>query len=459
VRRKNPLTEEQIQSNVASVMEKWREGDFVDLLKSLLQANDHMSVEELTTQLNEANVKKNISRKHHSNGISNNLLKIERPSYFLIQDILDTNVLHLDVEKHPERSIPLYTKANLIEVNDDSIRHFNQEVFKRIESGIKEQGNSYHWADIMAKLLDFHTQGARDNYIQITQKLQESASVLTMPHPDKRLHEMLDKRCNISDKEAAALYDYLRLDEDQRKLMVSGKGINKELFTPTPTDFSKKLSEIFKKVINIPELMAETPSINHDIVTGKKRISIIHLYDMAKGERFTIHALRPVLDMLTHCIGKSGKKGERPLGQKDIDELIGFSGFSASDIKITSHEVIDRYDEQTAKLRNVLADIRNASDISVNTPFRAREWEVTDYSFPKPAQLRGLLEEYNETLKKRGHTPLDSKEIGKVLNIAHNNRERWSALAIEKQRDLKRPAAWCEMITAEVKPIQGNSIG
>jgi hypothetical protein len=438
-RRRDQYSEEEKRAAVARVMDDWQSHpDFAHLFDALLRANGEMASERFGRVYEERTGRP--LPKSQVQSLRGGAL---RPTYQLIEDILDRRVLPFDDEAvrpgGPHR-LGLFAAAGFIEVTPDSTRQWNEEVLSGWRRRLEQPGAApLSWQEVMAKLLSFHRQGGRMTTHDIAEQAARAETTVEKL-TDRRVTCLLAGNCVANAAERAALARFAGLTADEAADIEGRLDDGRMQILPERKEgqFSAVLREFFDRLQAHAITQSDVAARSVDELTGDPGIDKAALSAWKLGKSgISLVSLRSLVRGLEACRDRAGLPIVPP---EDITRLIEAAGFSPSQLSATTHDIVNAIDE-TTRIKPLLVAIRNASDLSVTAAtvdqldeeqpqqppqerllHRLNTWENESKAYyPTVPQTKALLERYNVILAGKGQQPLDRDEIRKVVEVAERD--------------------------------------
>jgi hypothetical protein len=444
-------TDEEIRDRVGRVMAGWGPGsDFAEVLSTVFQVCPFLDNVRFA-QLYREQTGRPLDPAEFGKYRKGNVL----PPYRFVADLAD-HALLLPIDPEPfrpagdgrapgERRVQLFASAGLIEVTPESTRQWNREVLARYGQlrAAPPPRTVPTWHQLMHKLSSFHLQGRRTTVASLAEEARAATGDPSL-FPAKRLANLLnDSETAPTEKERAALYRVLGLDDYQVRSLEEGIEVGdvplKEQYRSTP--FSRHLGEVLDRLRMAGISTNCLARMTADPLSGQPGISHSAFSEWRRGATSpTLACLRDATRGLARCVGGDGRRLVPP---EEVDALLREAGFEPAALTLTCHQVIAGVTTET-RIQPLLSAIRNAADVSVPVsavvamdhepqarPVRLpagqsmAEWETRPGKFPTPEQLREMLTRYNFVLTEKGHPCLSSDEMERVVAVAERDRRKW----------------------------------
>jgi hypothetical protein len=427
-------------------MDRWSSyPSFAALFDDLLAANG-VSLKEFARDLADYS---RVKRSGHN--VREFRVGEREPPYDFIEEVLATNLLHFDPQRiQPEQGdqpsgaqrIALFAAAGIVEVTPASVREWNREVLAGHSRFVEEQPDAPRprWGDIMTKLLSFHLQGGR-------RTIRHVADEIRAYEPDnitlsaERITTVLRNSRAANDKERAALYRYVQLDDNQIETIESGISTGRIPLGDThrTTPLTEALNSVLDKLATQGVSMNQLAKFSQTLsVPGSSAVRQPDLSAWRLGRSgLTLQKLRSLTATLRHF---GPGRLRNPVTSEEIDCLVRASGFQVGQLTDTAHDIVAKIDDRT-HITSLLQSIREAVDVATavedicalgaqrgyNVPAEAllKVWERPDNTYPTGRQVRGLLEWYNQLIAENGYQPLSQDEVSRVVEVAERDYARW----------------------------------
>ncbi|MBX3443844.1 MAG: hypothetical protein KF774_15660 [Planctomyces sp.] len=458
---RDSLTHGQVRRQVDQIMDRWSSyPGFAALFDELLDANG-ASTNGFAQSLNDH------GRSAWTEGrVRQYRIGERQPPYLFIEDLLATNLLHLDPQRiRPEQGdqpsgdqrVALFAAAGMIEVTPASVREWNREVLAGHRRFVEAHPDAPRprWGDIMEKLLSFHLQGGRRSLGEIANEIKRFAPSDVKLTGPRILHVTHNDR-PANHKERAALYHYVHLDPDQIAELERGIASDSiPLGHPIrSTAFTKALNDVIDHMaaqgVNMYQFTKVAKTLS---VPGGSAVRPSDLSSWRLGRtELTLQKLRSFIATVHHL--NQGRLAD-PVTPEQLSAMVASAGFQPSQLTATTHDVVAGIDGKT-RISSLLQSLREAVDVSMaledicalgaqrgyNVPATAllKVWERPDNTYPTGRQVRGLLEWYNQLITENSYQPLSPDEVSRVVEVAERDYERWQRKSHAEKVAERNPA-------------------
>jgi hypothetical protein len=264
---------------------------------------------------------------------------------------------------------------------------------------------------------------------------------------ERRLYALLDGDHQPTADERQFLARAAGLDEGQVRAVEEGieAGSIPLGRRGDPTPFARCFDDILRRLAGLGISARQVSLRTADDSRGVAACSggTLSVWRVGKQQP-TLESLRRVLRALGSFTGSQGG----PLVPPDeLERLARLAGFTPQDLTATSHQVVAGITGRTTP-KQLLDALRNSTDISLTQESAAElysrrpdpdgsqitypvigTWEKESRQHPSPAQVRRLLEAYNDSLAERRLPPLTGYEIDRVMEVAARDHTRWEQLS------------------------------